>query len=285
MADWEQRFRQFELKKQRDAAGAAILPSATDIDRGGGRFIRIGNNWSRALFDGDFYVSPPPTLDLPSTSLVFVQSHDGNTVAADPSALGGGEADKHLIYEGLSRVAADAVLVGAGTVRGGDIVLSTWHPELVALRASLGLPRHPVQIVATQRGLDFDGLIFNVPEVRVILLTVPAGADRMLAGLADRPWITPIIMTTSRDLTRAFRKLRARGIATISCVGGRGLASELLEAGLIQDVYLTTSPKDGGEKNTPLSSKAREGVVILSKHGAGQDAGVVFEMISTSGRS
>ena len=53
-------------------------------------------------------------------------------------ALGGGETDKHLIYEGLSRVAADAVLAGAETIRGGDIVLSVWHPELVRLRASLG---------------------------------------------------------------------------------------------------------------------------------------------------
>jgi hypothetical protein len=37
--------------------------------------------------------------------------------------------DKHLIYEGLSRAAADAVLAGAATVRAGDIVFSVWHPE------------------------------------------------------------------------------------------------------------------------------------------------------------
>ena len=75
--------------------------------------------------------------DLPSANLVFVQSRDGNTVDGDPSVLGGGEADKHLIYEGLSRVAADAVLAGARTIRGGDLVLSMWRPELVALRGRL----------------------------------------------------------------------------------------------------------------------------------------------------
>src|SRR5215475_5056929 len=141
---WPERFEQHEKRKLREALAADIAPFVKEIDLDGASFRRVGNGWSRRLFDGDFYVAPPPSLDLPSTSLVFVQSRDGNTVAKDPSSLGGGEADKHLIYEGLSRVAADAILMGAETVRGGNIVMSVWHPELVALRASLGLPRHPV---------------------------------------------------------------------------------------------------------------------------------------------
>src|SRR5262245_11921186 len=171
--DWPERFEQLETRKIREALSAEIAPLATEIDRDGASFTRVGNEWSRRLFDGDFYVSPPASPELPSTSLVFVQSRDGNTVAKDPSMLGGGEADKHLIYEGLSRVAADAVLMGAETVRGGNIVMSVWHPELVALRAALGLPRHPIQIVATLRGMNLDTLILNVPEIHVLGLTVP----------------------------------------------------------------------------------------------------------------
>jgi riboflavin biosynthesis pyrimidine reductase len=283
--DWLERFRQLADRKQREAVSAAISPFTTEIDRDGDGVAAIGNDWSRALFDGPFYVSPPQSADLPSTSLVFVQSRDGNTGAKNPSTLGGGEADKHLIYEGLSRVAADAVLAGAETVRGGDIVLSTWHPELVALRASLGRPRHPIQIVATLRGMNFDGLIFNVPELRVILLTVPACTDLMLTALADRPWITPIVMATTRDLVHAFRDLRARGIETISCVGGRTLAGQLFDAGLIQDVYLTTSAQAGGEPNTPMRDKPLRGDLVVRKHGTGRDAGVVFEMFNASERS
>ena len=285
MHDWKERFREFEERKTREALTAKISPLTTDIDDDGTTLIAIGNDWTRKLFDGPFYVSPPRSPELPSTSLVFVQSRNRNTGTKNPSVLGGGEADKHLIYEGLSRVAADAVLAGAATVRGGDIVFSTWHPELVALRASLGRPRHPVQIVATLRGMRFDGLIFNVPELPVILLTVPACTDLMLNELADRRWITPVVMATPHDLVHAFRDLRARGIETISCVGGRDLAGQLLDAGLIQDVYLTTSAKDAGEPGTPLSSKATEGGVILRKRGTGEDAGVMFEMITASGRS
>ncbi|PYR25544.1 MAG: hypothetical protein DMF98_11910, partial [Acidobacteria bacterium] len=93
--------------------------------REGADLVAIGNAWTRRLFDGLFYMSAPPIDELPATNLVFVRSRDGNTVAKDPSMLGGGEADKHLIYEGLSRVAVDAVMAGAETVRSGRVVLST----------------------------------------------------------------------------------------------------------------------------------------------------------------
>ena len=91
----------------------------------------------------------------PSANLVFVQSRDGNTVTQRPVRRSAAAlADKHLIYEGLSRVAADAVLAGSRTIANGGLVLSVWRPELVALRAAMDLPRHPVQIVATLQGLD-----------------------------------------------------------------------------------------------------------------------------------
>ena len=109
----------------------------------------VGNSWTRVRYDGAFgLVALPP--DATALSLVFVQSADGNTVAANPALLGGGATDQVLIYEGLSRVAADAVLAGAGSVHAGAF-LSVWHPELVSLRAALGLPRHPAQIVVTDR--------------------------------------------------------------------------------------------------------------------------------------
>jgi riboflavin biosynthesis pyrimidine reductase len=284
MHDWNLRFRRFEEGKTLQAITAKITPFITDVDRGADGRIAIGNDWTRRLFDGPFYVAPPRSPDLPATSLVFVQSRNRNTVAKDPSSLGGGDADLHLIYEGLSRIAADAVLAGAATVR-GDIVFSTWHPELVALRASLDLPRHPVQIIATVLGITFDGLIVNVPEIPVMLLTVAGAMDAMSKPLAERPWITPVVMPTPADLADAFRELRMRGIATISCIGGRTLARQLLDAALIEDVYLTTSAKDAGEPDTPLSAQASSGNVIQRKHGTGEDAGVMFEMISASGRS
>src|SRR6185369_10018951 len=77
-------------------------------------YVKLGNAWSRAMFDGAFHrTASRRHADVPSLSLVFVQSRDGNTVACNPSTLGGGPTDKHVMYEGLSRVDADAVLSGA----------------------------------------------------------------------------------------------------------------------------------------------------------------------------
>lgn len=275
--NWPARFAAFAARKEAEARAAAIAPLVTDIDTGGAGLRTIGNEWSRSLFDGPFYVSGPRD-ERPATSLVFVQSRDGNTVAKNPSTLGGGEADKHLIYEGLSRAAADAVLSGARTIHGGDVVLSTWHPEMVRLRASLNLPRHPVQIVATIRGMPLEReLMFNVPELRVLLLTVPDAVERMRRSLEARPWVTPLPLRSPADLRPAFRELWRLGVRTMSCIGGPTLARQLIDAGLIDDVYLTTSAKKGGEPNTPLYPGPLDGRTIVAKHGTRVDAGVVFQ--------
>ena len=280
IADWAERFEALEARKTSEAWTADIAPYVTDRDEAGDRLSVIGNAWSRAMFGGLFYVSPPPSGDLPAMNLVFVQSRDGNTVTDDPSTLGGGEADRHLIYEGLSRVAADAVLAGARTIRGGDLVLSVWRPELVALRAAMDLPRHPVQVVATLRGLALDeGLMFNVPELRVIVITVARGADAMRDALKTRPWISLIVMDDPLDLPDACRELRRLGVERVSCIGGRTIAGPLVAAGLVQDVYLTTGTNAGGEPGTPFYAKPLNGREVVRKHGTGPDAGVVFQHI------
>ena len=278
--DWGARFERYADRKMREAAEASLPPYRTALDVAGDRVDAIGNAWSAAVFDGPFYVSRPRGPHEPACSLVFVQSADGNTVTRDPGSLGGGDTDKHVIYEGVSRVGADAVLAGAETVRGGDVVFSVWHPQLIELRASLGRPRHPAQIVATRRGLDLDRLLlFNVPEVPGVVLTVAAAAHRMKAALDARPWIAPVIMDTPQDLPRAFDRLRGMGIERISCVGGRMLAGQLLDADLVDDVYLTTGTREGGTPGTPMCEKPWRGEAIVRKHGTGAETGVVFEHV------
>jgi riboflavin biosynthesis pyrimidine reductase len=272
------RFDAFAARKTAEALSAVIEPFETGVDRAGSEVVAIGNAWSRRLFDGCFYVSPASPDELPAVSLIFVQSRDRDTVAGNPSMLGGGEADKHLVYEGLSRAAADGVLSGAATIRGADLVFSVWHPEMVALRASLGLPRHPMQIVATLHGIDLEhDLMFNVPELQVTVITAARGAGVMRDGLAARPWITAIVMDDAHDLAGAFRQLRRLGVRRLSCIGGRTLAAPLIDAGLIQDLYLTTSAQSGGNPNTPFHAAPLATSLIARKHGTGADAGVVFE--------
>lgn len=209
----------------------------------------IGNDWARAFFDGPFYLFEPPE-GRPAVSLVFVQSRDGNTAAANPSDLGGGPTDKHLIYEGLSRVAADGVLAGASTV-GRSVFFTVQHPQLVALRRELGLPRHPAQIVMSEAGrIDFRARVFSTPDVPVFLLAGDPCVRRCSMEVRRRPWIT--MVPTSGDLVAALTTLhREHAISRISAVGGRHAATSLVDAGLVQDIYLTTSAIEAGEPDTP----------------------------------
>ena len=273
---WRERFDTLAAKRMEEALAASIPPYTTDYERARG-MLAIGNDWTRNRFGGAFYLSPLPPGGT-SCSLVFVQSADGNTGAPRPSDLGGGSTDEHLIYEGLSRVAADAVLSGAGTVRGGGTVFSVWYPALVRMRASLGLPRHPVQMLATLQGIDVDRMfMLNVPDVRAIVLTVPDAAARMRHALAARPWVTLVVMPDPTSLRDAFAQLPALGVRRISCIGGRHVAANLIDAGLVDDLYLTTAPRPGGEPNTRLPAAALAGPTLVRKHGTGEDVGVVFE--------
>ena len=249
-------FDEIAADRTREAAGARIESLATVFHRfGADDTCGVGNTWTRQHYGGDFELVNPRD-GRTAVSLVFVQSHDGNTVAPDPAALGGGATDKHLIYEGLSRVAADAVLAGAGSVY-RTAFFSVWHPDLVALRHQLGLPRHPAQVVISQRGhLDYDALLFNVADVPVFLIAGDDVLAARAAWLGARPWIHPIPLRAD-DLRSVVDRLRlSHGIRRISAIGGRFTASRLVDAGAVQDLYLTTTAHDGGEPDTPWYSGA-----------------------------
>jgi riboflavin biosynthesis pyrimidine reductase len=249
-------FQRVSAQKARDAASASIERLSTLFDRRGGSHLQgIGNEWSRWHYGGKFGLLRPAGTQT-ALSLVFVQTKDGNTGGPNPGAFGGGATDQHLIYEGLSRVAADAVLAGAGSVH-RDAFFSVWHPELVALRASLGLPRHPAQIVVSRRGrVDFDALLFNVPGLRVFLIAGEECIARHETLLRARPWIR-LIPAGGDDLSPTFERLRLEeGIQRISAIGGRRTATQLVDAGLAQDIYLTTTSLEGGNPGTPWYSGA-----------------------------
>ena len=83
------------------------------------------------------------------------------------------------------------VLVGAPNLHPAAF-FSVWHPELVALRLSLGLSRHPAQVVISKRGhFDFTSLLFNVPGVPGVSLDRRRAVSSLQHALAlrERPWV------------------------------------------------------------------------------------------------
>ena len=280
---WNARFDAFVASKQAAALSARIPGYLTVEPEGHTTGLEtIGSPWTSRLFDGPFFESPAPDSGLPAINTVFVQSADCNTSAPNPADLGGGATDAHLIYEGLSRVRAGAVMTGATTIQGSQMILGLWHPELVRLREELALPRYPAQIVVTRRGrLGIESeLMFNVPQVPVFILTVPETAATLRPRIAGRPWISLVAPIEDRYLVNSLQRLRAEhGIHRISCIGGRTLATNLIDAGVVQDIYLTTSPKRGGEAGTPFYTGTRRLPTrrVVKKAGRDEEAGVIFE--------
>jgi riboflavin biosynthesis pyrimidine reductase len=274
-------FAEFAARKTREAEQARLTPFSTLDDRSAAfDVLGIGNHWSRHLYDGPFYVGTDRGGDAPLISLVFVQSREGNTGAANPDSLGGGPIDQHLIYEGLSRVAADAVLAGSKSV-GKQSFFSVWHPQIVSLRGALGLPRHPAQVIVTGRAcVDLaDTLLFNVPDVPIYIISTPAGCERLETEVRKRSGAELIAMTGD-DLRAPLSFLkRERGVGRISAIGGRTTASALIDQALVQDVYLTTTARSAGEPNTPFYTGAQplELTTVVRKEGGDPDFRIVFE--------
>jgi riboflavin biosynthesis pyrimidine reductase len=276
----DSRFERFVERKTREAESAAIYPLRTERESElASSLATIANDWTTHFYDGGFHLFRPPPA-LPSVNLVFVQSRDGNTGAANPATLGGGPTDLHVIYEGVSRAGADAVLAGTGSV-GKDTFFSVWHPELVALRRTLSLPRHPAQIVMSRYGrVDLDrGLLFNVPEVPVFVLAGAQCRERCAGGVASRPWITLVPLEPDGLGAALSRVCTEYQIRRISAIGGRTTASSLIEAGVVQDLCLTTSAHAGGEPNTPLNAGRCEPArdLIVRKVGTDPAYPIVFE--------
>lgn len=281
--DWAGRFETF-VDKKTTAASTAQIPGYTTVESrtDGQRLSGIGNGWTIELFDGRFFESWPADPGMPAVNVVFVQSADGNTATPNPMELGGGLTDKHLIYEGLSSVHADAILTGARTIEGDDTVMAIWHPKLVSLRIALGLPRFPLQVVATRSGaLEIESnLLYNIPALRVCILTGDRGVEALRPHLKERPWIEVISGGAESDLVGGLRALRARhGVTRVSSTAGRTVATQLIDAGVVQDIYLTTSATIGGEPNTPFYTGTTPLTTtrIVKKAGKGDEAGVTFE--------
>ncbi|OFW08394.1 MAG: hypothetical protein A3H96_21045 [Acidobacteria bacterium RIFCSPLOWO2_02_FULL_67_36] len=273
-------FAEFAARKRHEAATAPLDPLRTLEDFPGRCGWRsIGNDWTRRLYDGWFRLAERPA-PLPAVSLVFVRSHDGNTEALDPGDLGGGPVDQHVIYEGVSRVAAGAVMAGAKTATGPDVFFSVWHPELVELRNELGLPRHPIQVIVTAGRFDVEGtLACNVSEVPVVFITTPDGRGLLEPARARRPWMTILTMDDGTP-RRPLEILRSEfGIVNVSAVGGRNTATSLIDAGLVDDLLLTTTERVAGEPDTPFYVGARGPSVdpLVRKRSTSPDHPFLFE--------
>jgi riboflavin biosynthesis pyrimidine reductase len=155
------------------------------------------------------------------------------------------------------------------------------------VRDELGLRRHPAQVVATGTGrIDIrTSRVFNVPDVPVYLLATRGAYARLAVPLRERPWVR-VVPVEGDDLRAPLEALHAQfGIARISAVGGRTMATVRLDAGLVRDVALTTTERSAGQPETPFYVGKRALLLkpIVTKRGTDPDAPFLFEHLEVGG--
>jgi len=157
---------------------------------------------------------------------------------------GGSDADRFVM--GLLRACAGVVLIGAGTLRPdpahrwtADYIYPKAAAEFAELRHSLGLAPQPPLAVVTASG--------RLPSLQALtpgslLITTAAGAAALPSPVPDG---TEVVVASSGDALAPkdiVGALRQRGYARVLTEGGPLLLGELLEAGLVDELFLTLSP-------------------------------------------
>lgn len=180
----------------------------------------------------------------PYLLLNMISSADGRATLGGRSGALGGDADKEL-FHGL-RTAVDAVLVGAGTVRAEGYRRLVRDERRREIRRARGLAEEPLACVVSGRlALDSEIPLLSDPHARVAILTTSAAS----LSADCRAEIEYVRATRDGvlDLPGAMAELRARfDVRTLLCEGGPHLSAQLVAEGLVDELFLSLSPKLAG---------------------------------------
>lgn len=201
-------------------------------------------------------LSIPLRVDRPTIVANFVSTLDG-VVALDRIGASGGSAisggfEPDRFFMGLLRATADAVLVGAGTVRASRThgwTPSDVHPAsslaFAAWRRGLGLGAvAPATIIVTASGALVARDIPSDPETPVILATTTSGARRLASLPLDPHVEIAVLSDTDRiPIEPLVAFLDACGFRLVVSEGGPALFGELLVAGVVDELFLTVAPQ------------------------------------------
>jgi riboflavin biosynthesis pyrimidine reductase len=217
----------------------------------------------------------PRSTGGPTVIANFVQSIDG-VVTLDSGKTGGGPVsggnEHDRVVMGILRSAADAVIVGAGTLR--SVPRHLWTPQYVypdladefnALRSNLDLPPAPLNVIVTAEGkLDPEFAVLKQSDIPVLIVTTAAGASNAskaaphaeVVAASDSDRLSPDQIL--RSICHAIPSGHAAGEPLFLLEAGPTLMSQFLAEHLLDELFLTIAPqvagRDGCEIRPGLAS-------------------------------
>ncbi|MFW6693527.1 RibD family protein [Streptomyces sp. MAR4 CNX-425] len=147
------------------------------------------------------------------------------------------------------RAAADAVLVGARTLRGDDPRLLVTSAQRRARRVAAGRPAHPLKVTVSGSGALSPHLAFWHCGDAKLVCTVDAALPRVrrtLGGLADVVSTGPTL-----DWPALLAELGRRGVARLLVEGGGTVHTQLLALDLADELHLAVAPLLVGQPGAP----------------------------------
>ena len=183
---------------------------------------------------------------------MMLHSLDG--AAAGPDGRSGSissPADRQVLAE--VRRLADAVVIGAQTMRAERYTPMRAKPEAAQERAELGLASAPVLVIVSDSlDLPWDEPAFTESTITPIVVT-SASSDASARALAQAH--CDLVVVDGDDVTAQalLEVLERRGLRRIVCEGGPRLLRLLLDADVVDELDFTIAPWIIGREQEPFA--------------------------------
>ena len=225
----------------------------------------------RDIYPGDWHM---PDLDnRPYVFTNFATARDGRVSFAEPGISDGGTVTSYNAHDrwlmGLLRMRADAVLNGDGTVNTEPD--HTWTAEFIcpddaeafaAQRKAEGYKPRPLLVILSYNGrLDPNAACLESKEVHLVIATTTAGKKHAQTLEANGAVDILDLGEHTADLHRLVDILyQEYGIRHLLCEGGPRVFAGMLDAGLVDEEFVTLCPTFIGRSPAKQRPSYTEGV-------------------------
>ena len=174
------------------------------------------------------------------TRAMMITTLDGAIAGTDGLSGSISSSTDRLIFAEVRRL-ADAILVGAGTIRAERYNPMKARPEYQEDRAAAGLQTAPV-VVIVSRGLDLpwqDPLFHESAQQPIVITGAHESSSNELKRAQAHADVQQIPDLDARTIIGA---MHVRGLSRIVCEGGPTLLTQMAAADLIDEYDITLAP-------------------------------------------
>ena len=210
----------------------------------------------------------------------FVSTIDGvvtlNVPGHNASAeISGSNILDHILM-GILRAIADAIIVGAGTLREASKhkwTASYIYPPLAdayqLLRSNLGKPEAPLNVFVTRLGnVDFDMPVFQSSDIPVLIITTKQGYDHIKTqSIPPSVQIASVESNKSLSAKAILKEVtRIRACDVILTEGGPQLFGDFLSEKCLHELFLTLAPQIAGRDQQISRDGIVSGKIFAPEH-------------------